>query len=80
MHFQGSTIYFVTYLIAYNSISVSWEPNYLGAAELMPTEVRAKSTAGLNIISRVSNLIAARVVGAIFYQFLSAEKGSSRKL
>lgn len=62
---KGSTIYFVTYLIAYNSISVSWEPNYLGAAELMPTEVRAKSTAGLNIISRVSNLIAARVVGRL---------------
>ncbi|KIH43138.1 hypothetical protein ANCDUO_26863, partial [Ancylostoma duodenale] len=35
---KGSTLYFITYLIAYNSISVSWEPNFLGAAELMPTD------------------------------------------
>uniref|UniRef100_A0A7I4YMB9 MFS domain-containing protein n=1 Tax=Haemonchus contortus TaxID=6289 RepID=A0A7I4YMB9_HAECO len=61
---KGSTLYFITYLIAYQSISVSWEPNYLGAAELMPTEVRAKTMALLNIISRVANVIAARVVGS----------------
>ncbi|VDO93265.1 unnamed protein product [Heligmosomoides polygyrus] len=54
----GTNIYFISYLIAYNSISVTWEPCYLGAAELMPTEVRAKSTAALNIVSRVSNIFA----------------------
>ncbi|KAK5968394.1 hypothetical protein GCK32_013941 [Trichostrongylus colubriformis] len=61
---KGSLLYFITYLVAYNSVAVSWEPNYLGAAELMPTEVRAKTTASLNIISRVSNVIAARTVGS----------------
>ncbi|VDL72416.1 unnamed protein product [Nippostrongylus brasiliensis] len=62
---QGNMLYFITYLTAYNSISVSWEPNYLGAAELMPTEIRAKSTAILNVISRISNIFAARTVGKL---------------
>ncbi|VDL77246.1 unnamed protein product [Nippostrongylus brasiliensis] len=62
---KGSTLYFATYLLAYNAISVSWEPNYLGAAELMPTEVRAKSTSALNILTRISTIIAARTVGTM---------------
>lgn len=61
--FKGSTFYFVTYLTAYNSISVAWEPNFLGAAELMPTDVRAKSTALLNIISRLASVLASQMVG-----------------
>ncbi|KAK6034346.1 hypothetical protein COOONC_28149 [Cooperia oncophora] len=39
---KGTHLYFATYLLAYNSISVSWETNYLSAAELIPTEARAK--------------------------------------
>lgn len=59
---KGSTFYFVTYLTAYNSISVAWEPNFLGAAELMPTDVRAKSTALLNIISRLASVLASQMI------------------
>ncbi|PIO64326.1 hypothetical protein TELCIR_14050 [Teladorsagia circumcincta] len=58
----GSMLYFFTYLTAYNSISVSWEPNFLGAAELMPTDVRAKTTALLNIISRLANVLASQMI------------------
>ncbi|ETN82600.1 hypothetical protein NECAME_07854 [Necator americanus] len=58
---KGSTLYFITYLTAYNSISVSWEPNFLGAAELMPTDVRGQTTAMLNIISRLANVFASQV-------------------
>ncbi|EPB80761.1 hypothetical protein ANCCEY_00167 [Ancylostoma ceylanicum] len=56
----GQLIYFATYLIAYNAVAVHWEPCYMGAAELIPTEVRATSTAFLNVISRVANVLAAR--------------------
>lgn len=59
---KGSTLYFITYLTAYNSISVSWEPNFLGAAELMPTDVRGQTTAMLNIISRMANVLASQMV------------------
>ncbi|KAL6739980.1 hypothetical protein Aduo_013374 [Ancylostoma duodenale] len=59
---KGSTLYFITYLIAYNSISVSWEPNFLGAAELMPTDVRGQTTAMLNIISRIANVLASQMI------------------
>ncbi|KAK6748979.1 hypothetical protein RB195_001535 [Necator americanus] len=59
---KGSTLYFITYLTAYNSISVSWEPNFLGAAELMPTDVRGQTTAMLNIISRLANVFASQVI------------------
>ncbi|EPB80758.1 hypothetical protein ANCCEY_00164 [Ancylostoma ceylanicum] len=56
----GQTIYFLTYLTAYNSIAISWEPNYMGAAELIPTELRATSTAFLNVVTRIANVFAAR--------------------
>ncbi|CAJ0601131.1 unnamed protein product [Cylicocyclus nassatus] len=59
---KGSTLYFITYLTAYNSISVSMEPNYLGAAELMPTDVRGKTTAMLNIITRVGTVLASQMI------------------
>ncbi|EYC31428.1 hypothetical protein Y032_0004g2147 [Ancylostoma ceylanicum] len=59
---KGQLIYFATYLIAYNAVAVHWEPCYMGAAELIPTEVRATSTAFLNVISRVANVLAARSV------------------
>ncbi|KHJ95340.1 transporter, major facilitator family protein, partial [Oesophagostomum dentatum] len=59
---KGTTLYFITYLTAYNSIAVSWEPNYLGAVELMPTDVRGKTTAMLNIISRASNVLASQMI------------------
>ncbi|KAK5975153.1 MFS domain-containing protein [Trichostrongylus colubriformis] len=78
---RGSTTYFILYLTAYNSLSVSWEPNYLSASELMPTEVRAKVMAMLNIISRVGNILAARTIGsfkgisdiAIFFVVLASD-------
>ncbi|KHJ82476.1 hypothetical protein OESDEN_17830 [Oesophagostomum dentatum] len=60
---EDRTLYFITYLIAYNSIAISWEPNYMGAAELIPTEVRATNTALLNIVTRIANVFAARTVG-----------------
>ncbi|KAK6043255.1 hypothetical protein COOONC_19240 [Cooperia oncophora] len=60
---SGTHLYFATYLLAYNSISVSWETNYLSAAELIPTEARAKVTAILNIVTRIGNIAAARTVG-----------------
>ncbi|KAK6748977.1 hypothetical protein RB195_001534 [Necator americanus] len=62
---KGTLLYFVTYLTAYNAVAVSWEPNYMGAAELIPTEVRATSTALLNVISRVANIFAARSVSLL---------------
>lgn len=34
----------------------------MGAAELIPTEVRATSTAFLNVVSRIANVFAARTV------------------
>ncbi|KHJ95342.1 transporter, major facilitator family protein [Oesophagostomum dentatum] len=60
---ESRTLYFITYLVAYNSIAISWEPNYMGAAELIPTEVRATNTALLNIVTRIANVFAARTVG-----------------
>ncbi|KAK5975152.1 MFS domain-containing protein, partial [Trichostrongylus colubriformis] len=62
---KGSTTYFILYLIAYNSLAVSWEPNFVCASELMPTEVRAKAIAMLNIISRVGSILAARTIGSL---------------
>ncbi|RCN49992.1 hypothetical protein ANCCAN_03820 [Ancylostoma caninum] len=59
---KGRLVYFATYLIAYNAVAVHWEPCYMGAAELIPTEVRATSTAFLNVISRAANVLAARTV------------------
>ncbi|KAK6032523.1 hypothetical protein OSTOST_01296 [Ostertagia ostertagi] len=59
---KGTMLYFITYLTAYNSISLTWEPNFLGAAELMPTDVRAKTTALLNIISRLANVLASQMI------------------
>ncbi|EYC31422.1 hypothetical protein Y032_0004g2144 [Ancylostoma ceylanicum] len=62
LNMKGQTIYFLTYLTAYNSIAISWEPNYMGAAELIPTELRATSTAFLNVVTRIANVFAARTV------------------
>ncbi|KAL6739979.1 hypothetical protein Aduo_013373 [Ancylostoma duodenale] len=59
---KGRLVYFATYLIAYNAVAIHWEPCYMGAAELIPTEVRATSTAFLNVITRAANVLAARTV------------------
>ncbi|EPB80762.1 transporter, major facilitator family protein [Ancylostoma ceylanicum] len=55
---KGSTLYFITYLVAYNSISVSWEPNFLGAAELMPTDIYFKTIyePAIMIVLMISNI------------------------
>ncbi|RCN49989.1 hypothetical protein ANCCAN_03817 [Ancylostoma caninum] len=62
LNMKGTLFYFLTYLTAYNSIAISWEPNYMGAAELIPTELRATSTAFLNVVTRIANVFAARTV------------------
>ncbi|KAK6748985.1 hypothetical protein RB195_001536 [Necator americanus] len=59
---KGTTLYLVVYLTAYNSIALIWEPNFVCAAELMPTDVRATTTAFLGIISRVSIIIASTMI------------------
>ncbi|KAL6739982.1 hypothetical protein Aduo_013376 [Ancylostoma duodenale] len=60
--YKGTTLYLVTYLTAYNSIALIWEPNFVCASELMPTEVRATTTAFLGILSRVSIITASFMV------------------
>ncbi|EYC31425.1 hypothetical protein Y032_0004g2146 [Ancylostoma ceylanicum] len=59
---KGGIIYFAAYVTAYIAYLVHWEPCHMGAAELIPTEVRATSTAFLNVITRLANIIAARSV------------------
>ncbi|CAJ0601115.1 unnamed protein product [Cylicocyclus nassatus] len=62
---KKNVIYLIAYLIAYNSLAVHWEPCYMGAAELIPTEVRATNTAILNIVTRVGNILAGRGVALL---------------
>ncbi|KIH55079.1 hypothetical protein ANCDUO_14769, partial [Ancylostoma duodenale] len=60
--YKGTTLYLVVYLAAYNSIALIWEPNFVCASELMPTDVRATTTAFLGILSRVATIIASMMV------------------
>lgn len=59
---KGTMLYLITYLAAYNSIALIWEPNFVCASELMPTDVRATTTAFLGILSRVATIIASLMV------------------
>ncbi|RCN49996.1 hypothetical protein ANCCAN_03824 [Ancylostoma caninum] len=60
--YKGTTLYLVVYLAAYNSIALIWEPNFVCASELMPTDVRATTTAFLGILSRAATIIASMMV------------------
>ncbi|KIH54605.1 hypothetical protein ANCDUO_15248 [Ancylostoma duodenale] len=60
--YKGTILYLVVYLAAYNSIALIWEPNFVCASELMPTDVRATTTAFLGILSRVATIIASMMV------------------
>ncbi|EPB80763.1 hypothetical protein ANCCEY_00169 [Ancylostoma ceylanicum] len=62
LRYKGTMLYLVIYLTAYNSIALIWEPNFVCASELMPTEVRATTTAFLGILSRVSIITASFMV------------------
>ncbi|VDO87797.1 unnamed protein product [Heligmosomoides polygyrus] len=58
----GRTLYLITYVTIYNAIALTWEPSFVCASELMPTDVRAKTTALLALVSRVGNLIASSLM------------------
>lgn len=55
---KGEWYYTAVYLAAFVFISICWEPCYLCASELMPTDVRATSTASCSIIGRIANILA----------------------
>lgn len=60
--YKTTYYYFVIYLVAFVTQSLVWEPCYLSAAELMPTEVRASTTALAVISSRVSTVLASQLI------------------
>lgn len=62
MGLKGRTLYLITYVTIYNAIALTWEPSFVCASELMPTDVRAKTTALLALVSRVGNLIASSLM------------------
>ncbi|ETN82603.1 hypothetical protein NECAME_07857 [Necator americanus] len=62
MGYKGTTLYLLVYLAAYNSIALIWEPNFVCSSELMPTDVRATTTAFLGILSRVATIIASLMI------------------
>ncbi|PIO68837.1 hypothetical protein TELCIR_09359, partial [Teladorsagia circumcincta] len=55
---KGEWYYTAVYLAAFVFTSIVWEPCYLCASELMPTDVRATSTASCSIIGRIANIMA----------------------
>ncbi|CAD6192851.1 unnamed protein product [Caenorhabditis auriculariae] len=60
---KGEWYYTATYLAAFVFTSIVWEPCYLCASELMPTDVRATSTASCSIIGRIANIGASMLSG-----------------
>ncbi|ETN71073.1 transporter, major facilitator family protein [Necator americanus] len=60
---KGEWYYTAVYLAAFVFTSIVWEPCYLCASELMPTDVRATSTASCSIIGRVANIGASMLSG-----------------
>ncbi|KHJ76069.1 hypothetical protein OESDEN_24312 [Oesophagostomum dentatum] len=62
MQAKGEWYYTAVYLSAFVFTSLVWEPCYLCASELMPTDVRATSTASCSIIGRIANIGASMLV------------------
>uniref|UniRef100_A0A183FRT6 MFS domain-containing protein n=1 Tax=Heligmosomoides polygyrus TaxID=6339 RepID=A0A183FRT6_HELPZ len=60
---KGEWYYTAVYLAAFVFTSIVWEPCYLCASELMPTDVRATSTASCSIVSRIANIGASMLSG-----------------
>ncbi|CAI5449170.1 unnamed protein product [Caenorhabditis angaria] len=60
---KGQWFYTAAYLSAFVFTSIVWEPCYLCASELMPTDVRATSTASCSIIGRFANIGASMLSG-----------------
>lgn len=60
---KGAWFYTTVYLAAFVFTSICWEPAYLCASELMPTDVRATSTASCAIIGRIANILASKISG-----------------
>ncbi|KAJ1362235.1 hypothetical protein KIN20_021732 [Parelaphostrongylus tenuis] len=60
---KGEWYYTMVYLAAFVFTSIVWEPSYLCASELMPTDVRATSTASCSIVSRFANIGASMLSG-----------------
>ncbi|KJH48896.1 transporter, major facilitator family protein [Dictyocaulus viviparus] len=60
---KGEWFYTAVYLAAFVCTSIVWEPCYLCASELMPTDVRATSTASCSIVSRIANIGASMLSG-----------------
>ncbi|EYC31469.1 hypothetical protein Y032_0004g2169 [Ancylostoma ceylanicum] len=63
MDAKGEWFYTAAYLAAFVFTSIVWEPCYLCASELMPTDVRATSTASCSIVSRIANIGASMLSG-----------------
>lgn len=60
---KGEWYYTMVYLAAFVFTSIVWEPCYLCASELMPTDVRATSTASCSIVGRIANIGASMLSG-----------------
>ncbi|ULT93955.1 hypothetical protein L3Y34_003451 [Caenorhabditis briggsae] len=60
---KGQWYYTAVYLAAFVFTSIVWEPCYLCASELMPTDVRATSTASCSIVGRFANIGASMLSG-----------------
>uniref|UniRef100_A0A8R1E2G2 MFS domain-containing protein n=2 Tax=Caenorhabditis japonica TaxID=281687 RepID=A0A8R1E2G2_CAEJA len=60
---KGQWYYTAAYLAAFVFTSIVWEPCYLCASELMPTDVRATSTASCSIVGRFANIGASMLSG-----------------
>ncbi|XGW31635.1 hypothetical protein V3C99_010080 [Haemonchus contortus] len=60
---KGEWYYTAVYLAAFVFTSIVWEPCYLCASELMPTDVRATSTASCSIVGRIANIMASMLSG-----------------
>lgn len=59
---KGQWYYTAVYLASFVFTSIVWEPCYLCASELMPTDVRATSTASCSIVGRFANIGASMLV------------------
>ncbi|CAI4224373.1 unnamed protein product [Auanema sp. JU1783] len=67
MEEKGEWYYTFVYLGAFIFTSIVWEPCYLCASELMPTDVRATSTASCSIVGRIANIGASMLTGLKTY-------------